>query len=306
MKKEITPGRERKSINFIDNVVYSHVTDLEGNPMELKMSVMVQNGNSEMRLATGHDDEEDDKSPKPAIVWIPGGGYRGKDKNLMAAETAYLADAGYVVASIYYRSSDEGHLPDQIIDVKTAIRFLRAHTDEYEIDPERIGTMGRSAGGHLAALAACNIDGYDTDEWGEYSSHVRACCDLFGPVDFIKLFDTHEQDLKDPNSSWHSLEETYEGLVMGGNPTTLRERSKEFCPPYLPLNDIAPILIMHGDCDKLVPFSISKDFYEKLVAVGKGEQSDFYVLKGAGHGTREFFQNETKAIITEFFDKYLK
>ncbi len=306
MKKEITPGRERKSINFIDNIVYSHVTDLEGNPMELKMSVMVQNGNSEMRLATGHDDEADDKSPKPAIVWIPGGGYRGSDKNLMVAETAYLADAGYVVASIYYRSSAEGHFPDQIIDVKTAIRFLRAHADEYEIDPERIGTMGRSAGGHLAALAACNIDGYDTDEWGEYSSHVQACCDLFGPVDFIKLADINEQNFKDPNFCWHSPEETHEGAVMGGDPATMRERAKEFCPPYLPLDDIAPILIMHGDCDKLVPLSVSEDFYEKIVEVGKEEQAEFYVLKGAGHGTKEFFQDETKTIITDFFDKYLK
>ena len=64
MKKVIKPGRARKSINFIDNIVYSRQKDLEGNEMELKMSIMLQNGNSEMRLASGHDDEADDKTPK--------------------------------------------------------------------------------------------------------------------------------------------------------------------------------------------------------------------------------------------------
>ena len=59
MKKVIKPGRARKSINFIDNIVYSRQKDLEGNEMELKMSIMLQNGNSEMRLASGNDDDSE-------------------------------------------------------------------------------------------------------------------------------------------------------------------------------------------------------------------------------------------------------
>lgn len=81
----------------------------------------------------------------------------------MTAEMEYLVEEGYVVASMYYRSSAQGHYPDQIIDVKTALRFLRAHADQYEIDPERIGVMGRSAGGHLSAVAGMNTDGWDTE-----------------------------------------------------------------------------------------------------------------------------------------------
>ena len=130
MRKEIKPGRDRKSINFIDNIVYSRQKDLEGREMELKMSIMLQNGNSEMRLAAGRDDEGDDKTPKPAILWVPGGGYRGCDKNLMVAEMEFLTDAGFVVASMHYRRSVEGHFKDQIIDVQIAPRFLRAHEDE--------------------------------------------------------------------------------------------------------------------------------------------------------------------------------
>ena len=71
MRTIIDPGKERRSINFIDNIVYSHVTDLEGQPLELSMSLMVQNGNSEMRLADGRDDEVS-TGRQPLIVWING------------------------------------------------------------------------------------------------------------------------------------------------------------------------------------------------------------------------------------------
>ena len=156
MKQYIDPGHAKKSLNLIDNVVYATRTDLEGKPLELKLSVLLQNGNSEAKLAIGEDDPREDHSPKPALVWIPGGGWRGTDKNLMLGEMAPFANAGYVVASIYYRSSAQGHYPDQIRDVKAAIRFLRANAARFEIDPDRIGVMGRSAGGHLAAMAAMN------------------------------------------------------------------------------------------------------------------------------------------------------
>ncbi len=141
MKKVINPGFAKKTINLIDNIVYSHQKDLNGNPMELKMSIMLQNGNSEMRLAAGEDDPKEDHSPKPALLWIPGGGWRGADKNLMLGEMSEFARAGYVVASMYYRSSAEGHWPDQLIDVKTAIRFLRANAEKYEINPDKIAVF---------------------------------------------------------------------------------------------------------------------------------------------------------------------
>ena len=307
MKKVIKPGRARKSINFIDNIVYSRQKDLEGNEMELKMSIMLQNGNSEMRLASGHDDEADDKTPKPAILWVPGGGYRGCDKNLMVAEMAFLADAGYVVASMYYRSSAEAHMPSQIIDVKTAIRFLRAHTDEYEIDPDRIGIIGRSAGGHLSALAAMNSDLYESEEWSGYSSKVQACCDMFGPVDIKALMENEEKQFSNPSARWHSVEETHGGCLLGGDPATMKERGAKASPVNMVNQDMCPIQILHGDNDPLVPVEISSEtLYQKIVAAGMEDKVDYYVIPGAGHGTREFFQDATKELQIAFFDKYLK
>ena len=307
MKKIFDPGTKKKTLTLIDNIVYSTVKDLDGNPLELKLSVMLQNGNSEMRAAMGEDDPKEDHTPKPALVWIPGGGWRGSDKNMMLGEMSQFANAGYVVASIYYRSSDQGHFPDQLIDVKTAIRFLRANAEKYEIDPARIGVFGRSAGGHLAAAAAMNQDGYDSEEWSGYSSKVQASCDMFGPVDIRALMNSEEKHFAEPSSRWHSLEETHGGKLVGGDPATMKERGDQASPVNMINPGMCPIQILHGDNDPLVPIEISSDvLYQRIVDVGMEEKVEYYVLPGAGHGTREFFQDATKELQIAFFDKYLK
>lgn len=307
MLKVIEPGFSKKTLTLIDNIVYSHQNDLDGKPLELKMSIMLQNGNSEMRLAMNEDDPREDHSPKPALLWIPGGGWRGVDKNLMLGEMAEFANAGYVVASMYYRSSSEGKFPAQIEDVKTAVRFLRAHAEQYEIDPECIGVFGRSAGGHLAALAAMNTDDHITQEWNGYSSNVQACCDLFGPVNVVALMEEEEKKFSDPNFRWHRIEDTHGGALIGGDPLTIKERAKmanadDFVSPAM-----CPIQILHGDNDPLVPKELSSDrLYLNIVDAGLEDQAEYYVLKHAGHGTREFFQNSVKELMIAFFDKYLK
>lgn len=306
MKKTIDPGKVRRSINFIDNIKYSTVRDLGGNPLDLMMSIMVQNGNSEMRIASGNDDEAD-TSPKPVILWIPGGGYRGCDKNLMVAEMQFLADAGYAVASIYYRSSAQGHFPDQIVDVKTAVRFLRAHASMYQLDSARIAVIGRSAGGHLAALAAMNTDNFESSEWAENSSKIQACCDLFGPIDLVDLTkrDLIEME-KNPNHRWKSILDTHAGALIGDDGPGFWDKLAAANVANYINERVCPILIMHGEKDPLVSYNQSENFYNALNDYGLGDQTDYVFLKNGGHGTREFFQSQSKEIILDFFDKYLK
>lgn len=306
MRYFIDPGRKRKSINFIDNIKYSESKDLNGNKLDLMMSIMVQNGNSELK-SINEKDLLHQKNKKPAILWIPGGGYRGADKNLMVAECQYLVDAGYIVASMYYRGSHQAKFPEQIKDVKTAIRFLRAHAKEYEIDEDNIGVMGRSAGGHLAALAGMNLDGYDTEEYKEYSSNVKAVYDMFGPVDIVTLMEFDAYQMKNnPNYRWKDVSETHAGALLGGDPNTMLERAKEATVKNFISDKMAPILIMHGDADNIVSQDISIDFYNQICEKGFEDRADLYILKNGGHGSAEFFQDETKKIVVKFFDKYLK
>ena len=305
MKWTIDPGKERRSINFIDNVCYSRVTNLKGEPMELHLSLMVQNGNSEMRLASGRDDEVS-TGLQPLIVWINGSGWRGCDKNLMTAEMEFLAEAGYAVAFPYYRSSAEGSFPAQLVDVKTAVRFLRANAAQYGIDPARVGVIGRSAGGHLAAWMTMNVDDFHTDEWADQPDTVSAAVNMFGPVDVKKLNLIEVENIKNPNHRWHSLEETHGGALVGGDPATIIERSDAASPIFSMSDAMAPMLILHGDEDPLVPHYISEEFYDRIVKAGYEDRVDMVTLRHGGHGTREFFQAETKQLIRDFFDRHLK
>ena len=88
----------------------------------------------------------------PAIVWLCGGGWVTQDFNAHVPELIAYAEAGYFVVSVQYRLEGECRFPAQLNDIKAAIRYLRAHAKQLDIDPERIGMMGESAGGHLASL----------------------------------------------------------------------------------------------------------------------------------------------------------
>lgn len=305
MRTVIDPGKERRTINFLDNICFSHVRDLEGKPLDLYLSLMVQNGNSEMRLASGRDDEVS-TGLQPLIVWINGAGWRKCDKNLMAAEMQYFAEHGYAVACIQYRHTGQGSFPSQLIDVKTAVRFLRAHAEQYGIDPERIATMGRSAGGHLSAWMAMNTDGFNSEEWAGVSSKVQAAVDWFGPVDVKQCNLIEIENFKNPNHRWHKIEETHGGALVGGDPDTMLDRS-DACSPIFSINPgTAPILIFHGDQDPLVPCSMSEEFYDRLAQAGLEDQTELYVVKNGGHGTRELFQPEIKEHALRFLNHYLK
>lgn len=308
MQKILDPGKERRSINVVDHVCFSHVTDLEGNPMDLYMTLMLQNGNSEMRLADGKDDEVS-TGVQPVIVWINGSGWRKCDRLLMAAEMEFLAEAGFAVVFIDYRHSGVGQYPAQVQDVKTAVRFLRAHADEYQIDPDRIGTIGRSAGGYLSAWMAMNTDGFDTEEWPEQSSKVQASVNMFGPTDIEICSRGNYEKFSDPAYRWHHISETHEGAFLGAKDDMTKEEVYAMGRAASPINYIndgmAPMLILHGDQDPLVPFEISQKLYDKIVESDLGDRADLCVIKNGGHGTREFFQSVTKDEILTFFKNQL-
>lgn len=308
MQYNIDPGRKIELVTMIDDIVYSTVTDLEGKELNLELSVMSAMGNSEMAAALGRTKPEEHIAKKPAIVWYNGGSWRGVDKNSQIGELAFLAKAGYVVVCAYYRSIYQGHFPDQLIDAKTAIRFLRAHAVQYSIDPDRIAVMGRSAGGQLAAMVGMNDGKYISEEWAGYSSEVRCIWDMFGPADLKSMTEGHMKELAEgklAGNRWENILDTAEGAVLGGDADTLVKRAKEFSPRWNIGPKMAPILIMHGDADPLIPWQMNQDFYNALCQAGKGNQSDFYLVRHAGHGTAEFFQEETQQIVLKFLKKWL-
>ncbi|TWT57866.1 Gluconolactonase precursor [Thalassoglobus neptunius] len=126
------------------------------------------------------------KGPLPAIVVVHGGGWLKGDKSKFRALAIRLASFGYVTAAVEYRLGDEAHFPAAIHDCFAAVRFLRANAERYGVDPEQIGAVGGSAGGHLVGLMATGSQNPQLTEkggWTDQSSSIQAAIVMAGPME---------------------------------------------------------------------------------------------------------------------------
>lgn len=127
-------------------------------------------------------------SKQPAVLLIHGGGWASGDKSMEAPMAIELARQGYVTAAVEYRLSPEALYPAAVIDIKTAIRYLRKNADHYQIDTSKIAVYGTSAGGQLAALiGTTNASSryFDDSHYPSFSDGVQAIIDVDGVLCFI-------------------------------------------------------------------------------------------------------------------------
>jgi acetyl esterase/lipase len=234
----------------------------------------------------------------PLVVYIHGGGWAAGDKAQSPWDV--LEKTGYACASINYRLTDVATFPAQIFDCKAAIRWLRAHANQYNFDPNKIGVWGISAGGHLAALLGTSdgVKELEGDEGNlETSSNVQAVCDWCGPANLLKFTSQagpHQRlDADDPQGVLAKF--------LGGLPKD-RSRVAQMADPcaYVTAND-PPFLIMHGDADDIVPIGQSRELYAALQ--NAHVDSKMITVSGAGH---EFFSADAVQQVVNFFDKHLK
>lgn len=229
-------------------------------------------------------------APRPLMVWIHGGSWNSGDKSFPPGLGLLLR--GYVVASIDYRLSREAVFPAQIYDCKAAIRFLRAHAGQFDIDPARIGVWGCSAGGQLAALLG-TTNGLKEYEGLEgplgVSGNVQAVCDWFGPSDFLQ---------------WKGLSGSGAAVVSQflGGVASADSMAARFASPaeQAGRSTLVPFLIMHGEQDVVVPARQSQILFERLRNAGAPVM--LIVLPHAGHGAGWFKSREDLHMVYDFFD----
>lgn len=234
--------------------------------------------------------------PLPLVVWVHGGGWEAGDKSGGNPAKPLLED-GYAVASINYRFSKTHPFPAQLHDCQAAVRYLKTHAKEHNIDPERVGVWGASAGGHLVALlgTTAGVKELDGDPDNKVSPRVQAVVDWFGPTDLLALSPERAPD--NPVTR-----------LLGGTTGDKKSLAKQANPAEFATKDDAPTLIFHGTKDTLVPLSQSEILHEALRKADVPTQ--LVVLEGAGHGGKEFVAQitakanagKTKA----FFAKHLK
>lgn len=245
--------------------------------------------------------KERSETPAPAYVWIHGGGWQGGTKDGGVGQVTPLVRKGFVGATIEYRLTGEAAFPAQIEDCKCAIRYLRAHADQYNIDVDRIAVGGSSAGGHLVALLGTSggIKELEGDGgWADQSSTVQAVVDLYGPTDFATFVTT-------PGYESHNRDGSPESKLLGGGEVTqLTEGIKRVNPITYVDADDPPFLIIHGSNDRTVPLNQSELLHKALQAAKV--ESKLHVIEGAGHGGPQFAAPEVRGMQMEFLMKLLK
>lgn len=265
------PGRMEKDIEF---------ANVDGHSLKLDLYLPV------------------DSSDAPLVVWIHGGGWQKGSKD--GCEIKWLADRGFAVASISYRLTDKAQFPAQIHDCKAAVRWLRAHGEEYGINCDKVAVAGSSAGGHLAALMGTSGDvrtlegavGGNTDQ----SSRVDAVVDYYGATDFVLRSKTQPHRANEEGSVVYKL--------LGGGADKKVELARLASAAFHVSSDDPPFLVMHGDEDKTVLLDQSeriRDVYQKSNLPLK-----LHVIEGAGHGGKQFYTGEQRELVAEFLTEHLK
>ncbi len=237
-----------------------------------------------------------DGTARPLVVWIHGGGWETGSRH--SCPLRPLVRSGYAVASIGYRFSQEAIYPAQIQDCKAALRWLRAHSTEYGIDPARVGAVGESAGGHLVTLLGTTgqTRQFDTGENLDQSSAVACVVDYFGPTNFLQWGDG-------PPLLQLDTDKTALARLLGGRVSEHLEAARSASPLFFVDKNSAPFLILHGGKDPLVPLQQSRVLDEALKQAGV--ESKFVVIPDAGHGGPAFRETDHLLQVKDFLDRHL-
>ena len=234
--------------------------------------------------------------PFPVVVWIHGGGWRAGTRRTGAQRaTEWLLPEGIAVASVEYSLSNQLTFPAQIEECKAAVRWLRAHATEYDLNPERFGAWGSSSGAHLAMLLGVSAEVAALEgslgNTGQ-SSRVQAVVDWWGHSDLNEIDRVRNSE---PNSSVTAL--------LGVAPKDDPEKGMLGSPmAYVPADD-APFLIFHGREDPSVPLAQSEIFHAALQKAGVESALSLY---DGGHAGRGLDFGAARTQVVEFFVRHLE
>jgi acetyl esterase/lipase len=224
--------------------------------------------------------------PYPLVIWVHGGAWRfgGNKQDGPQLAPARIGDriraAGYALARVTYRLSGEAAFPAPLHDVKAAVRWLRHHAGDLELDQSRFAVWGESAGGHLAALVALSGDDPAVAGTGVVqgvSDAVRAGVIWYAPSNLLTMAaQNHPEGLQD-----HDAPDSPESRLVGGPVQELPKESAAASPVNYVSPDAPPLLVVHGEQDRIVPVGQSRELYERLAAVGA--PAELRIVPGADH-----------------------
>ena len=265
------------------NLVYATREDADGQDLLLRLDLLVPQ--------TPGD--------KPVVVYLPGGGFVQSTKEAAFERRSYVAEAGYAVASVEYRTVRNGALYlDAVADAKAAIRFLREHAGEYGLDASNVAVWGESAGGYLASMVGTTsgIAEFEGSDKSRFSSEVQAVVNQFGLSNLLKFIDDF-----DPESRQALLRPGTAASAFVFGPAANQSLADD--PDAVAAADPAtyvtaetpPFVHFHGSADNVVPPGQSLLLHTALLE--QGVESTRYVLTGAKHGDLSAMLGEPEAAL---------
>jgi acetyl esterase/lipase len=262
----------KTAIKTIEDIVYAAPHLSSGKSKPLKMDILIP----------------EHARKRTVVVYVPGGGFVVAAKEGALNLRTYVAEAGFVVASVEYRTTRDGaNYRDGVEDIKAAIRYLRANAGQYGIDATNVAVWGESAGGYLAAMVGVTNDdsSFVAGANLNQSSNVQGVIDDFGASDISRIaadFDAVTQRAIYTNEGIIN----YIGRISDAN-TLDRGIAATVANPisYIHAN-APPFLIFHGNQDRMVSPSQTLLLHDALVTAGV--RSKRYVVDGAAHGDLSF------------------
>lgn len=235
-------------------------------------------------------------APRPGIVFVHGGGWHAGQRQQFAWHAEQCAQRGYVCLSVSYRLTGVAPYPACLDDVQRAVRWFRSRAAEFNLDPERLGAFGSSAGGHLVAcLGVRDTRDPVADELAGFSSQVQCVVDYHGIHDFPGLPD------------WKIAGEACLAL-FGGPLDEHRALWEDASPQRFVDSSAAPMLLIHDPDDPVVPYAQSVDFATALMRAGR--PVEFMPVPGAGHGfgynPENLMQRRTWPVALDWLRRWLR
>lgn len=250
----------------------------------------------------------------PVALFITGGawvtGTKDMEGHILRKKLKYaLLNNGFAIVSIEYRYlNDKNHFPQPIEDCKDAVRWVKVHAQNYQLDTANIGLIGESAGAHLALLTAYTNENIwnATPNYPHISTKVKSVVDYYGPTDINKLFKTNASGfttmlaklfigkkfrLRNRLLYQMTLED------FGSNKKKVMEKLNQYSPLTYVTPSVVPTFIAHGNKDKLVPFAQSKKLFQHLLK--SNHQTPIIKVKGADHGFVHASEKELDYIVDE-------
>tara|TARA_R110002049_G_scaffold4601_5_gene32115 strand:- start:167618 stop:168874 length:1257 start_codon:yes stop_codon:yes gene_type:complete len=241
------------------------------------------------------------QEPRPAIVFVHGGGWRNGDKRAASFfdPAIEFASKGYVCISVNYRFLSDVQMMDTVADVKCAVRWLRAHADKYNVDVDRLGAYGNSAGAHLVSmLGLCpGSAGMEGDgPWQEHSSLVQAVCASATPTSFLMPMNNRMASTGGKPGQDSRVNSPY------ALPEELR---KKVSPIHYASADAPPFLLIHDESDSTVLVDQAKAFAKALKESGAKDITLKLYDNRSGHGAMQKNIAETGPLREAFFARTL-